>query len=61
MAFTRDWRCPKCGAVSPDVPTKVPDQFCPYCGTPMIKIYAPPLVLFRGDGWTPIHYGGKEK
>jgi predicted nucleic acid-binding Zn ribbon protein len=49
----RDWKCPKCGAISPDVPVDVPDQFCPFCGTEMNKVYAPPVVMFNGPGWTP--------
>lgn len=53
MAFTRDWICSNCKAVSPDVPTSIPDQFCPFCGTQMTKILTPPLVMFRGEGWTP--------
>jgi len=48
----RDWKCPKCGAVSPDVPVSVPDQFCPFCGTPMEKIYTAPEIIFKGV-WTP--------
>jgi predicted nucleic acid-binding Zn ribbon protein len=52
MSFVRDWKCGKCGAISPDVPTNVPDQYCPYCGEPMNKIYTPPLVTFTGPGWT---------
>lgn len=61
MAFTRDWKCPKCGSVSPSVPTTIADQWCPYCGSQMDKIYTPPLVMFKGADWTPRFHGGKEK
>ncbi len=60
MSFLRDWQCNVCGTVSPDVPTSVPDQYCPYCGILMDKIYTPPLVIFKGE-WTPKFHGGKEK
>lgn len=60
MSFLRDWSCPNCGAISPDVPTSIPDQFCPFCGTEMVKVLTPPLVIFKGE-WTPRFYGGKEK
>ena len=49
----RDWKCPKCGARSNDVPIDVKDQWCPYCGTLMEKVWEPPTVIFNGDGWTP--------
>jgi predicted nucleic acid-binding Zn ribbon protein len=61
MSFRVDWKCPKCGARSNDVPTSIPDQFCPFCGTPMEKIYTPPVVIFNGTGWTPKFNGDKEK
>jgi len=61
MSFRRDWKCSKCGVFSKDVPTTVPDQWCPFCGTPMDKVYEPPLVIFNGSGWTEKFYGGKEK
>jgi hypothetical protein len=60
MSFTCDYRCPKCKSVSPDVPTEVKDQWCPYCGVQMNRIYTPPLVMFKGE-WTPKFYGSKEK
>jgi predicted nucleic acid-binding Zn ribbon protein len=59
MSFKRDWKCPKCGVVSPDVPTDIPDQYCPFCGGVMDRVYTPPLILFHGHGWTP-RFGKKE-
>jgi predicted nucleic acid-binding Zn ribbon protein len=53
MAFTCDFECKKCGVVSPDVSTDIKDQYCPYCGEPMNKIYTAPMVIFKGDGFTP--------
>ena len=61
MSFTCDYRCPKCKVVSPDVPTEVKGQWCPYCGIQMNRIYTPPTVLFSGEGWTPRFGGDKEK
>jgi len=52
MAWYRDWKCPSCKAISPDVPTSVPDQFCPYCGTEMEKVWTANTFLFKGDGWS---------
>ena len=57
MAFKRDWVCKKCGAKSLDVPTSVPDQWCPMCGTEMEKVITTPVVLFNGTGWTPTYHG----
>ena len=57
MSFRRDWKCPDCGAVSPDVPTSIPDQWCPMCGVEMEKVITVPLVIFNGDGWTPTFCG----
>ena len=48
----RDWKCPTCGTISPDVPTSVPDQWCPMCGNMMDKVWSAPMVLFKGGGWT---------
>ena len=48
----RDWKCPKCGAVSPDVSTLVDDQWCPFCGTQMDKVWTAPTTIYRGTGWT---------
>ena len=60
MSFRCDYRCPSCGALSPDVPTDVRDQWCPYCGEEMRRVYTPPMVIFKGE-WTPRFHGGKEK
>jgi len=60
--FFCDWKCRKCGAVSENVSTDIKDQWCPYCGIEMNRIYTPPLVMFKGDGFTPkFHSGDKEK
>jgi predicted nucleic acid-binding Zn ribbon protein len=60
MIPVRDWKCVECGIVSNDVPTNVPDQWCPFCGKPMEKIWSVPTVLFRGGDWTPrFHNVGK--
>lgn len=61
MSFQCDFKCPKCKMVSPDVPTSVKDQWCPYCGVPMNRIYTPPVVMFKGDGFTPKFYGDKKE
>jgi len=61
MNFRRDWKCNKCGVISPDVPTDVPDQYCPYCGEPMNKIYTAPTVIFNGTGFTPKFYGAGKR
>lgn len=61
MAFTCDFKCRKCGAMSPDVPTTIKDQYCPYCGVPMNRIYTAPLVTFNGSGWTPKFHEGKKE
>ena len=53
MSFRRDWKCKNCGAVSRDVPTWIKEQWCPFCGTPMEKVWEPAVVLFKGNGWTP--------
>lgn len=55
--FKIDWKCPNCETVSPDVPTYIKDQWCPMCGAEMKRIYAPPIVLFKGGGWTPTFHG----
>jgi len=56
MIPRRDWKCPKCGARSTDVPVAVPDQYCPFCGDKMEKLYTPPTVIFNGSGWTPRYH-----
>lgn len=56
MAFVRDWACRKCNFVVSDVPTKVKAQKCPNCGGAMKKIWTPPLVLFKGEGFTQRFY-----
>jgi predicted nucleic acid-binding Zn ribbon protein len=61
MSFRCDYVCKKCGARSDDVPTTTKDQWCPYCGVQMNRIYTPPLVVFNGDGWTPKFGDKKEK
>lgn len=57
MSFKRDWKCPKCGVKSIDVPTSVPDQRCPTCGAEMEKVVSVPVVMFNGPGWTPTYHG----
>ena len=52
----RDWKCPKCGSVSPDVPVDVPDQWCPWCGAEMKKVWSSIPVVFNGSGWTPKYF-----
>jgi predicted nucleic acid-binding Zn ribbon protein len=52
----RDWVCRNCNCVSPDVPVNVADQYCPYCGKLMEKIYSAPSLMFKGNGWTERHY-----
>jgi predicted nucleic acid-binding Zn ribbon protein len=61
MSFRADWKCSKCGAVSSDVPTSVPDQYCPYCGIQMNRVYTPPVIIFNGNGWTPKFNGDKKE
>jgi predicted nucleic acid-binding Zn ribbon protein len=61
MSFTCDFKCPKCRIVSPDVSTSVKDQWCPFCGVPMNRIYTVPTVIFNGTGFTPKFYGGKKE
>ena len=61
MKPVRDWKCKPCGIMSHDVPTDIPDQWCPFCGKPMDKVYTPPTVLFNGAGWTEKFYGGGKK
>ena len=61
MSFVRDWKCWKCGVISANVSTEVPDQYCPFCGEPMNKVYTAPLVIFNGSGWTEKFHGGKKE
>ena len=61
MSFTADWKCRKCGAVSPDVSTDIKDQYCPFCGVPMNRIYTVPTVILNGNGWTPKFHGAGKK
>jgi len=60
MKPVRDWKCKQCGIMSHDVPTDIPDQWCPFCGKPMDKVYTPPTVLFNGAGWTPRFHDKKD-
>ena len=48
----RDWECKGCGIRSENVPTNVPDQWCPLCGKQMEKIWSAPVIIFKGTGWT---------
>lgn len=51
MKPVRDWRCPKCGMISPNVPVDVRDQWCPICGTPMEKIWTANHFILKGSDW----------
>lgn len=55
-----DWLCENCGTKSPDVSTTVKDQWCPYCGIKMKRVYEPPLVVLKGSGWTPKYHNTGE-
>lgn len=59
MKALRDFKCPSCGTISPDVPVDVPDQFCPYCGTAMVKVWTANTFILKGSGWPgkEIHAG----
>ena len=56
MGFRRDWICSLCGNIEENIPTDVQERECSVCGSRMEKIYTPPLVMFKGDGWTGRNY-----
>jgi predicted nucleic acid-binding Zn ribbon protein len=56
MAFKRDWYCPGCDFKVIDISTAVKKKTCPMCDEPMVKVLSPPVVIFKGSGWTPRHH-----
>ncbi len=52
-----DYECPECGKVITDHPLVWCD--CPACVIAMWKLPSAPALAFKGDGWTPKHFGGK--
>lgn len=58
-----DYECHDCALVfEAKVSWDGPHPDCPYCGSSNVS-RRPPLisVQFKGEGWTPKHYGGKDE
>jgi predicted nucleic acid-binding Zn ribbon protein len=63
MPRENDYECHDCALVfTARVPTDGPRPICPYCQSPNVS-WKPTCIAVqkKGDGWTPIFYGEKEK
>jgi putative FmdB family regulatory protein len=53
-----DFRCETCDVITEHfIPILEIDSVlnCSECGAKMVKIYAPPAIQFKGDGWGGNH------
>ncbi|MBT97247.1 MAG: transcriptional regulator [Dehalococcoidia bacterium] len=51
------YRCPNCALqyITRRIIADADNESCVSCGTPMDRIFTPPAISFKGDGWGGTH------